>query len=89
MWAFYKTTIQKARKQYRCDALEVIASAGYREEDFDPEDWAIIDSAYNDKGISPGTMYERTRGMYDGIWQTWKARLDVVDVCKKYGLLEE
>ena len=89
-WDFCRTTIQMASKDYRCGAAEWIDNSGMDEEDFGVVDWEIIQQARKEKFmILKGTKYIKTKGIWEGEWEVFRARIDLDEICKKYDLYVE
>jgi len=86
-WDCEKTTTPVAKKDYHCDASEFIGNASYPDEDYEPEDLAIIEQAKKENNkIKLGTKYIKTKGLWEGEWSVFRARIDLDEICRKYGL---
>lgn len=86
-WELERTSTPKARKEYPCEALDAINSSGYRKADFAPEDWATIEAARASGGrIAKGDRYLLTEGKWEGEFTNFRARIDLHEICIKYGL---
>lgn len=84
-WEFSRTTIQTAQKEYRCQASDWVCNADLAEDEYAPEDWQAVEKAKAERWrILPGTQYVKTVGKWDGEFQTFRARLDMDDICRKY-----
>jgi len=76
-----------ARKRYPCDAAAAITASNYGEQDFDPDDWRIIQqAAAAGNAILPGTRYVLQIGIWEGNWYAFRARPDLHGICLKYDL---
>ncbi len=90
MWDWCSTTYPVARKEYECGASVWLNESGYVEEDFDPSDWTVIERARTEGfKIIPGERYMCTRGIWEGEWSTFRARLDIDEICIAYELYDE
>ncbi len=90
VWDVCTTTRPVARKEYECDACELIEGFGLSEGDFEPEDWAVIEKAEAEGNkILPGTRYVKTKGIWEGSAATFRAREDVDAICVKYDFYDE
>jgi hypothetical protein len=89
-WDFCKTTEQKARKDYNCDAADWLINTGIDEADFSHDENLIIKKAQSEKWkILKGTNYVKCKGKYEGEFSEFKARKDLDDICKKHGVYQE
>lgn len=89
-WQFATTTTQVARKQYRCDAADVIGNAGLDAFDFNPQEREVIEKAKAEKWqILPRTAYVKTSGKWEGEFSTFRARADLDQICVAHHLYEE
>lgn len=89
-WTVETTTEPVAKKKYRCDSFRLIAREGLSPENWDAADYPYIKKAMDEEGcILPGTKYLKTRGLFDGVWQTFRARIDCNIICRKYGLYDD
>jgi hypothetical protein len=86
MWKFSTTTYPTSNKDYHCDASEYVNNMlGYFE--LTEEDSVIFDKAMEEKlKILKCTKYLKTEGKYDGEFCTFRARLDMHELCLKYEL---
>lgn len=81
-WDVYTITTPKARKEYPCDACELINGAGISEGDVTPEEWQTIEKARQEGNkILPGTKYIKCKGIYEGSAATFRARIDIDAIC--------
>ncbi len=86
MWELQKTTTQKARKDYECEASEWILNACDPDE-FSKEDREVIEKAKSEEFmIRKGEQYTKTTGKLEGEFTTFRARLDMNAICIKYDL---
>jgi len=82
--------IRKANKEHRCDACYWWDRSNYGEQDVTPDEWKVIESAQQDGWkIVKGQKYLFQSFVYDGMIQTFKGRLDIDEICKKYDLYPE
>jgi hypothetical protein len=89
-WDFYTSTMPVAKKDYPCDAWVWISNANLSDDDFEEEDREIIFKAKSEGyKILKGTKYSKTKGMFNGEFTTFRSRIDLDDICKKYDLYEE
>lgn len=86
-WDVCTETMPIAKKDYNCDAAEWICNVSLQDDLYEPEDLAIIKQA-KDEGwkIKKGTKYLRISGKFKGVWCTFRARLDLNDICHKYNI---
>lgn len=86
-WGFCNQSESAARRDYCCDAWHWIANAGFSEEDYEPEDWQVIENARKEGfKILKGTQYIKVKGIWDGEWSVFRARKDLDAICRKYRL---
>jgi len=79
-----------ARKEYYCQASDWIDNAGFSEDDYTPEEYAVIQSARAERfKIFPGTKYYRVSGIWEGEATTFRAREALHDICIKYDFYME
>ncbi len=89
-WEMETTSQPVARKNYHCEAANWINSSGFVEADYSPEDWAIIEKARaEDWEIKKGTKYTKTSGKWEGDFTTFRARLDLDEICQQYEIYQE
>ena len=87
MWEIETVTTPVARKDYHCEASDWICNASYPDEDYDPEDLETINKARNESWkILKGQKYLKVSGKFEGEFCTFRARIDLEEVCKKYDL---
>jgi len=85
-WTFSKVTFPVARKNYRCEASDWISNS-MRYGDLTEEDQAIWEKAKKEGcKILKGTRYKKITGKYEGEMSTYRARLDLDDLCCRYSL---
>ena len=88
-WDFQKNTIQRARKEYRCDAMEFIDNMMSLEE-FTEDEQALILKAKSERcKITKGSIYVKTSGKWEGDFTVFRARLEIDTICLKYDLYAE
>ncbi len=89
-WEVKEYSNRKAIKEYHCQAYGFINNSGLGDDDFSPEEAATIaQAAAEDYKILPGTKYVRIRGKWEGEWITFRARIDLDDICMRYRLYED
>ena len=89
-WNFYEQTNPTARRNYRCDASEILVNTGCAKEDFEPDEWKLISQAKEDGfRILKGSEYIKTKGKYDGDFAEFRARPEIDAICIKYDLYDE
>lgn len=90
VWDIANTTIQVAKKEYRCEAFEWINNSDLGEDDFDSSDWIKIQQDAADGGkILPGMRYIKTKGKWEGDWSVFRARYELYEICHKYHIYHE
>ncbi len=91
MWDFYQVSNPIARKDYECGATYWIDSTlGWDEKEYDEEDRPTIRKAIAEgKKILKGTQYVKVTGKWEGEFDTYRARKDLDDICRKYDLYDE
>lgn len=84
-------TIRTARKEYRCDASEIFRDAGLGPDDMDEDgDWEIVQKAKADGWvIKSGDKYRFVRSIESGLFETYRARLDMDDLCMRLDFCED
>lgn len=88
-WDVENVTYPKAKKHYPCQACEWLANAPIEDEDLTDDERLCLDAARADHWkILPGQKYIKIRGKFDGEWQTFRARIDVNEICKRHGIYE-
>lgn len=89
MWDFCQLKIRTARKNYPCEAWHWInnsMSIG----DLTPEEQKVVEKARAEGFTIPaGTKYKHCWGIWEGCWTSFRCRIDLDEVCLKYGLYEE
>jgi hypothetical protein len=89
-WDVYTDTEPVARKDYRCDAYDHWLSNYISESDLTGDDLLIWQGAKADNfKIKKGMQYFKRTGLFDGDWQTFRARKDLDSICQKLKLYEE
>lgn len=89
-WSFCRESMPVARKEYRCDALDLIQSIGLHDFDLTDDEWADIQKAITEGGkILPGTKYRKVTGVWEGEWCIFRARLDIDEICEEHEIYEE
>lgn len=88
-WAVFTDSEPVARKEYRCDAYCYWLS-NLAESDFEGDDLLIYQGAKADNfRIKKGMKYVKRVGLFDGVWQTFRARIDTNNLCLKLDLYED
>ncbi len=83
---FYNLTTQKARKEYRCDAMEFIQNSMSIEE-FTQSEQALIIKAQSERcKITKGSTYTKVSGKWEGDFSVFRARTEIDNICLKYDL---
>jgi hypothetical protein len=78
---------QIARNSYPCDACEIWLNTGYDESDVSADDWLIIEGARADKWkIRKGTKYRKVVSVDNGLFSTYRARIDMDALCSRLDL---
>lgn len=74
-----------AKKTYNCDACYWWLRSGFTLDDCENEEQinAFIDARYDKWKILPGQRYRKIVGIYEGEIVTFKARIDMDDMCKQ------
>lgn len=89
-WECVTTEAVTARKDYPCQAMEWINSCDLEQEDFTPEEWEQIEQARAEGNrILKGQNYLKTRGKWEGDWDTFRARPEIDAICHKYDIYQE
>lgn len=90
MWGMCTVTRPIARKSYHCDAMVWINEMNICESDVEPGDWELIQKAYNeDCKIIIGRQYIKVEGKWDGDFCVFRARPEIDEICRKYGIYDE
>lgn len=90
-WDFYTETNQKARRDYYCDACEILINAAEFNDElaWDPNEWEAIEKARADKWrIKKGSVYTKISGKWDGDFSKFRARPEIDKICSKYDLYD-
>lgn len=85
-WEFSRVTRPTARKSYPCDAAQVVIdNAPFFE--YSPDEYAAIETAKaNGYRILAGEKYVKCVGVWEGQFETFRARFDLDEICLKYKL---
>jgi len=87
MWTASKTIEEIARRDYNCEAWEWIDNSDL--EDATDEQIKIIEQARKEGcKILKGTLYRKTRGIFEGVFCTYRSRIDLDNICKELELYE-
>jgi methenyltetrahydromethanopterin cyclohydrolase len=86
-----KDEVRTARKEYRCDACRWWNNAGMTEADCTTDEQRAAVAAAKDAGwkIRVGDKYRYVRGPYEGQMSTWRARVDIDDLCAAHKLYDD
>jgi len=88
-WDVYTKTKPFARKTYQCDASGFVYEM-LAEIEWTADEKLMIDAmCADDMKIKKGQQYLQIKGLWDGDWQTFRGRLDMVNLCDKYDLWPE
>lgn len=82
-WEVYTETRPVARKNYACNAVEYIEPQDNDYFGFTKEEIHIIEYARK-FGIGKHQKYIKVKGRWDGEWVTFRASIDVDEICRKY-----
>ena len=89
-WDVYTETKPVARKDYLCNACEIITDNSLGERDFSPEEWIVIELAKSEGfKILKGTKYIKVKGIYEHEPSTFRARMDIDEICRENGFYED
>lgn len=89
MWDISTQTKPVARKQYHCEASDWIGNCCDLSE-VSAEDLAVIQKAQAEGNkILPGDNYLKVTGKWEGEFTTFRARLDLDSICRKYNLYDD
>ncbi len=79
-----------ARKKYPCVGCNIFLDSGLSQDDMTEAEWRATRSAKKDGwAILPGMQYRKSVYVEDGVFFTYRARLDMDAICAKYGLFDE
>lgn len=88
-WEVERVTYPHAKKHYQCQACEWLVNIPIEEIELSDDERLCLDAAKADHWkILPGQKYIKIRGKFDGEWQTFRARIDVNEICKRHGIYE-
>ena len=84
------SAMRVARLAHHCNACDWLDKSNYGPADVDPSEWEAIKAARRDQcQILPGQQYLHQVSRDDGALVTFKARLDIHKICRRYGLSPE
>lgn len=88
--ALLRDEIRTARKHHPCGAYYWFDRSCYGENDIEPEDWKTVE-AVRSAGcqILPGMKYIYQTGVDGDGFGEFRARQDMHEICRKYGLYPE
>jgi hypothetical protein len=90
LWDCYTDSEPIARKDYICDAYRYWLSNCIADGDLSGDDLLIWEGAKADGfKIKKGMQYTKRQGLFDGVWQTFRARKDLNNLCLKFDLYSE
>lgn len=79
-----------ARHHYPCQASHWINQASLPDSEFEPDELLLLSAAKADRyKIRPGQKYVYQVQRVDGLIETFRARLDMHNICLKYELYPE
>ena len=82
-----RTETPRARKQYRCDAYDLICEHLCVDDELDDFEKELVE---NHSGkINKGDEYMKSTGIYDGEFYSARALSVFNDICVKYDLYNE
>jgi len=88
-WDIFTDTDPVAKKDYHCDACRYWLS-NMGENEFDGDDLLLYQAAKTDGiKIKKGTKYVKREGKWDGEWCTFRARVDMNNLCIKLDLYND
>jgi hypothetical protein len=88
MWDFSEETQPTARKDYLCGASDWLSN--YSDDEFDELELTIIARARHENNkILKGTKYIKVTGKWEGEFSTFRARIDLNDICIKHNAYDE
>jgi hypothetical protein len=90
MMTVLSDTIQTSMAFYPCDACEIWLNTGYDKPDVSVGDWLVIEGARADKWkIRKGVKYRKIISIDNGQFSTYRARLDMDNLCNRLDLYED
>lgn len=79
-----------ARKHYPCEASHWINQASLADAEYEPDDLLLLSAAKADRyKILPGHKYVCQVQRVEGLIETFRARIDMHNICLKYELYPE
>ena len=89
-WQFSVETQPVARKDYCCEGMEWICAVGLGDDEYDPDDLAVIEVARSEGSkILRGQRYRKVTGKWEGEFCTVRCRPEINAICQDYGLYNE
>jgi hypothetical protein len=70
--------ITKARKDHPCDAWAALNDCGFQEDELSPVEWSLFNEG---RTIRKGELYLKQTGVSDGVFYTFRGRLELVALC--------
>ena len=88
MWDFSEETQPIARKDYHCEASDWLGN--FSDDEFDEEELTVIARARHEGfKILKGERYTKTTGKWEGEFSTFRARIDLNNICIKHNAYDE
>lgn len=87
-WTLYEITEPIAKKRYRCEATWRYLS-NFTEFDVDEKDRKIFNFLIDNQYIEKGEKYRKIKGIFDGKFCTFRAKIQSDDLCHKYDWYDE
>lgn len=88
----FESKIVKAKKKYKCDASDLFNGlASYTINDCETVEQRLLymNAQADNFKILPGQKYRKTVCIVDGMWQVFRCRLDMDELCNQLKLYEE
>lgn len=78
-----------ARKEYHCQASDWIRDCGWEDDDWSKDEADAISSAKGDDWkILKGERYVYQTGVFDGEMVTFRAKINLHEICLRYSFYE-
>ena len=88
MFKLISTTIQKANKEYHCEASDWVDNIEF--DDYSLSDLKIIREARAEGfKILKGAKYIKIKSKMDGRLYVYRSRIDLNEICSKYDLYQQ
>ena len=87
-WGYANNSTPVARKEYHCEASDWIRNGpGIDDSYFTEDEMKVIRKAKAEGWkILKGSKYFKTEGVWDGEWSTFRARVDLNQICLDHDL---